>query len=94
MANHMETYINIKNGDINVAEKLKEIFTPPDTEEARRLIKVIPLNEMPQYQQLKELIEKYNLTVTIEHIKKSWRPPVLHFEGQSDDEEDVVTDDE
>ena len=30
MANHMETYINIKNGDIKVAEKLKEIFTPPE----------------------------------------------------------------
>ena len=28
MANHMETYIHIKNGDIKVAEKLKEIFTP------------------------------------------------------------------
>lgn len=30
MANHMETYVNIKNGDINIAQKLKEIFTPPD----------------------------------------------------------------
>lgn len=75
-------------------ERCREIFTPPDTEEARRLIKVIPLNEKPQYQQLSELIEKHNLTMTIEHIKKSWQPPVLHFEGQSDDEEDVMTDDE
>jgi hypothetical protein len=32
MANHMETYINIKNGDIKVAEKLKEIFTPNEGE--------------------------------------------------------------
>jgi len=32
MANHMETYINIKNGDIKVAEKLKDIFTPPEGE--------------------------------------------------------------
>lgn len=32
MANHMETYINIKNGDIKVAEKLKEIFTPKEGE--------------------------------------------------------------
>ena len=28
MANHMETYIQVKNGDIKVVEKLKEIFTP------------------------------------------------------------------
>ena len=28
----METYINIKNGDIKVAEKLKDIFTPPEGE--------------------------------------------------------------
>jgi len=28
MANHMETFIHIKNGDNKVAEKLKEIFTP------------------------------------------------------------------
>lgn len=32
MANHMETYITIKNGDIKVAEKLKEIFTPKEGE--------------------------------------------------------------
>ena len=32
MANHMETYITIKNGDIKVAEKLKEIFTPTEGE--------------------------------------------------------------
>ena len=32
MANHMETYIHIKNGDIKVAEKLKEIFTPAEGE--------------------------------------------------------------
>lgn len=32
MANHMETYITIKNGDIKVAEKLKEIFTPAEGE--------------------------------------------------------------
>ena len=32
MANHMETYVRIKNGDINVAKKLKEIFTPIDGE--------------------------------------------------------------
>ena len=32
MANHMETYININNGDIKVAEKLKEIFTPDEGE--------------------------------------------------------------
>ena len=32
MANHMETYVTIKNGDINVAKKLKEIFTPNDGE--------------------------------------------------------------
>ena len=30
MANHMETYIHIKNGDEKVAEKLKEIFTPKE----------------------------------------------------------------
>jgi len=28
MANHMETNIQVKNGDIKVIEKLKEIFTP------------------------------------------------------------------
>jgi hypothetical protein len=32
MANHMETYITINNGDIKVAEKLKEIFTPDEGE--------------------------------------------------------------
>ena len=32
MANHMETYISIKNGDEKVAEKLKEIFTPNEGE--------------------------------------------------------------
>ena len=32
MANHMETYITIKNGDSKVAEKLKEIFTPTEGE--------------------------------------------------------------
>ena len=30
MANHMETYVRITNGDINVAKKLKEIFTPDE----------------------------------------------------------------
>ena len=30
MANHMETYVRITNGDINVANKLKEIFTPDE----------------------------------------------------------------
>ena len=32
MANHMETYITINNGDEKVAEKLKEIFTPTEGE--------------------------------------------------------------
>ena len=32
MANHMETYVRITNGDINVATKLKEIFTPDEGE--------------------------------------------------------------
>ena len=32
MANHMETYIQVKNGDVNVIEKLKEIFTPKEGE--------------------------------------------------------------
>ena len=32
MANHMETNIQIKNGDIKVIEKLKEIFTPKEGE--------------------------------------------------------------
>ena len=32
MANHMETYIQVKNGDVKVIEKLKEIFTPIEGE--------------------------------------------------------------
>jgi hypothetical protein len=32
MANHMETNIQVKNGDIKVIEKLKEIFTPKEGE--------------------------------------------------------------
>ena len=32
MANHMETYIHIKNGDEKVLEKIREIFTPAEGE--------------------------------------------------------------
>ena len=32
MANHMETYVQIQNGDMHIAEKLKEIFTPIEGE--------------------------------------------------------------
>jgi len=32
MANHMETYITIKNGDEKVLEKVREIFTPTEGE--------------------------------------------------------------
>ena len=38
MANEMETYVTIKNGDINVANKLKELFTPKEGEYNSRTI--------------------------------------------------------
>lgn len=41
MANEMETYVAIKNGDIKVANKLKEIFTPKEGEYNSRTIELI-----------------------------------------------------
>ena len=41
MANEMETYVTIKNGDINVANKLKELFTPKEGEYNSRTIELI-----------------------------------------------------
>ena len=37
----METYVTIKNGDINVANKLKELFTPKEGEYNQRTIELI-----------------------------------------------------
>ena len=41
MANEMETYVTIKNGDVNVANKLKELFTPKEGEYNSRTIELI-----------------------------------------------------
>lgn len=37
----METYVTIKNGDVNVANKLKELFTPKEGEYNSRTIELI-----------------------------------------------------
>ena len=41
MANEMETYVTIKNGDVNIANKLKELFTPKEGEYNSRTIELI-----------------------------------------------------
>jgi hypothetical protein len=41
MANEMTSFINIKNGDSKVAEKLKEIFTPKEGEYNARTIELV-----------------------------------------------------
>ena len=56
MANHMETYVRITNGDINVAKKLKEIFTPDEgkyevwtTELIKRIYDDVPNDDDMDY---------------------------------------------
>jgi len=59
--------------------RCREIFTPPKKKEVKRLIKVVPLNGKPDFSRIEQHIKRYNLTVTMEYIRKCWQPPVIKF---------------
>lgn len=76
MANHMETYINIENGDIKVAEKLKEIFTPPEGQyqtDTEDLYKRLYGDEAPK---------EYDRGWVVEHLGAKW----VYSEFEYDDD--------
>lgn len=69
-----------------IYERCREIFTPPSGEEVKRLIKVMPHNNAPNYVAMDSFIKEERLTITLDYIEKCWEPGELIFHFESDDE--------
>lgn len=62
-----------------IYQRCREIFTPPSGDEVLRLIKMVPLNEEPDFERIQEFIRDERLTITVDYIEKCWKPGDLIF---------------
>jgi flap endonuclease-1 len=74
-----------------IYERCRELFTPINTEEMRKLIEVEPYNEPPDIAAIKIFLQQEGLYDITDRIVECWKPANLIF-IDSDSEESLVED--
>jgi flap endonuclease-1 len=62
-----------------IYERCRELFTTPNIEEIRELIKTKPYNGKPDMVKVKEFIEREGIYISIDYIKTCWEPAEIVF---------------
>lgn len=68
-----------------IYRRCRELFTIPKT---IPFVNVVPCNKPPDYDKIQDLINKNNLTIKVDYIKSCHKPPNLHFDDSTDDEDE------
>lgn len=87
----------LDNPEILIYERCREIFTPPTGKETLELIKVMPYNIRPDFDEVQKFIIENNVSISIDYIKGIWNSSEIIFCSSSEDsqeENDQLDDDE
>lgn len=69
-------------------KRCRELFTIPNYVPKT----MVPINNQPDYKSLQVLINKYKLSISVDYIKKCYRPPKIEFFSETTDEEVSIFD--
>lgn len=74
--------------------RCRTLFTPISEEELKLIIQERPYTSKPEFEKIRQFILKENLTVSIEHIEKCWKPIDIIIHEDEESIEDVANEDD